>query len=141
MQVDVTYQGQVKFEATSRGHRILTDQPLDNGGQDEGMTPPEWFLASLGSCIGFYAVKYLEARDLDTQGLSISVTAQKTPSAPIYLDPIEVQIHVPIPLEQRHQQGLMKAADACLIHNTLTQHPTVVTRLCLPTSSASSSMP
>jgi uncharacterized OsmC-like protein len=140
MHVDVIYQGQVKFEASSRGHKILTDQPLDNGGQDEGMTPPEWFLASLGSCIGFYAVKYLEARHLETTGLSISVTAQKTTSAPIYLDPIEIQIHVPIPLEQRHQQGLIKAADACLIHNTLTQHPTVVTHLRLPTSSATSSM-
>lgn len=140
MHVDVTYQGQVKFEATSRGHRILTDQPLENGGQDEGMTPPEWFLASLGSCVGFYAVKYLEARHLETTGLSISVTAQKTSGTPIYLDPIDIQIHVPIPLEQRHQQGLIKAADACLIHNTLTQHPTVVTHLMLSTSSATSSM-
>jgi putative redox protein len=77
MDVHVTYQDGVKFQARCRGHNILSDQPVDNHGQDQGMTPPEWFLASLGACVGFYAVKYLEARHLDTSGLEIAVTADK----------------------------------------------------------------
>jgi hypothetical protein len=29
-------------------HNILGDQPIESGGDDAGMTLPEWFLASLG---------------------------------------------------------------------------------------------
>jgi hypothetical protein len=30
-----------------------SDQPVENGGDDSAMTPPELFLASLGSCAAF----------------------------------------------------------------------------------------
>jgi uncharacterized OsmC-like protein len=30
---------------------------VDTGGFDEGMTPPELLLTSLGSCAGFYAAQ------------------------------------------------------------------------------------
>jgi organic hydroperoxide reductase OsmC/OhrA len=32
--------------------QFSSDQPVENGGHDEGMTPPELLLASLGSCAG-----------------------------------------------------------------------------------------
>jgi uncharacterized OsmC-like protein len=128
MDVQVTYQDGVQFHARCRGHEILSDQPLDNHGQDEGMTPPEWFLSSLGACVGFYAVKYLETRQLDTQGLAISVTADKTEN-PVRIDNILIQITTPTALDARHQKGLERAVDACIIHNTLTHPPTMTTEI------------
>ncbi|GAB4217765.1 MAG: hypothetical protein OHK0012_23520 [Synechococcales cyanobacterium] len=128
MDVRITYQDGLKFQAESRGHRILSDQPLDNHGQDGGMTPPEWFLASLGACVGFYAVKYLEARQLDPSGLDVVVTAEKVTN-PTRLDHLHIQVKTGIPLDAHHQQGLAKAVDACIIHNTLTHPPTVTTTI------------
>ncbi|WP_017296963.1 OsmC family protein [Nodosilinea nodulosa] len=128
MDVQVTYQDGVKFQASCRGHQIFSDQPLDNHGQDEGMTPPEWFLSSLGACVGFYAVKYLEIRHLDAKGLAISVTADKAES-PVRIDNIRIQITTPTALETRHQKGLERAADACIIHNTLTHPPMMTTEI------------
>jgi putative redox protein len=58
MQVHIDYAKNLQFQGSARGHKILGDQPIESGGDDAGMTPPEWFLASLGSCVGFYAVKY-----------------------------------------------------------------------------------
>lgn len=92
------------------------------------MTPPEWFLSSLGACVGFYAVKYLETRHLDTKGLAISVTADKTEN-PVRIDNIRIQITTPIPLDARHHKGLERAVDACIIHNTLTHPPTMMTEI------------
>ncbi len=131
MDVHVTYQDGVKFQASCRGHKILSDQPLDNDGQDEGMTPPEWFLASLGACVGFYAVKYLEARHLDATGLDISVTADKV-TDPLRIDHIHIQVKTSVPIEPRHQKGLERAVDACIIHNTLTHSPTMTTEILSP---------
>lgn len=128
MDVNITYQDGAKFKATSRGHTLLSDQPLDNQGQDQGMTPPEWFLASLGACVGFYAVKYLETRQLDATGLEVAVTADKV-TDPARLDHIRLQVKTGIPLEARHQKGLERAVDACIIHNTLTHSPTMTTEI------------
>jgi len=60
MEVIVEHLGGVQFEIKARQHRIACDQPAENGGFDEGMTPPELLLASLGSCAGFYAAQYLK---------------------------------------------------------------------------------
>lgn len=39
MDVSATFLGGVRFEVEARGHRLICDQPLDNGGGDEGMSP------------------------------------------------------------------------------------------------------
>ena len=49
MEVKVTHLDQVKFAIQARSHSIVCDQPTDNGGDDSGMTPPEFLLASIGS--------------------------------------------------------------------------------------------
>jgi len=40
MEVTVEHLGGVQFEIKARHHRIACDQPLESGGFDEGMTPP-----------------------------------------------------------------------------------------------------
>jgi uncharacterized OsmC-like protein len=77
MNVSVQYMGNTRFEAVARGHRVVCDQPVENGGEDAGMTPPEFLLASLGTCAGYYAAQYLNARKLPSGGLAVSVAAEK----------------------------------------------------------------
>jgi len=47
MEVTVEHLGALQFEIKARQHAIVSDQPPENGGHDEGMTPPELLLASL----------------------------------------------------------------------------------------------
>ena len=61
LEVTIKHIGAVQFEISARNHRIYSDQPIENGGFDEGMTPPELMLASLGACAAYYAVDYLKA--------------------------------------------------------------------------------
>jgi putative redox protein len=129
MHVKVDYKGKLQFQAIARDHRVWSDQPLENGGEDAGMTPPEWFLASLGSCVGFYAVQYCQTRDLDTSGLTVEVSAEKTTDKPSRIDNIEIDLTLPLALEPKHQKGLEEAVNACLIKNTLTHSPQIATHL------------
>lgn len=128
MQVNVSHQEGLQFIASARSHQIVSDQPFSNGGCDRGMTPPEWMLAALGSCAGFYAVKYLEARHLDADHLTISVSAEKV-DKPARLDSISIRITLPYELEPRHEKGLHKAVEACIIHNTLLNSPSISTEI------------
>jgi putative redox protein len=57
MELKIEYLGGVRFAAETRGHRVVSDQPPENGGEDSGMTPPEFLLASLGTCAGYYAAQ------------------------------------------------------------------------------------
>jgi len=118
MEVKVTHLGQVKFNIQSRSHSILCDQPVDNGGEDSAMTPPELMLASLGSCAAFYAVQYLKTRNLADSGVEVSVTAEKL-KAPARLGNFKIHVAYPVFLDQEHTEGLMRSVKHCLIHNTL----------------------
>ncbi len=124
LEVLVNHLGDVQFEAKARNHVIYSDQPTENGGFDEGMTPPELLLASMGTCAGYYAVQYLKAQKLSAEGLSIRTTGEKA-STPARLSEIRVMIDYLGPLDQRNRDGLLNAVHKCLIHNTLLNPPKI----------------
>ena len=122
MEVLVEHLGGVQFEVKARVHSIITDQPLESGSWDEGMTPPELFLASLGSCAGFYAAQYLRKHHLSREGTRIRVTAEKAQD-PARLAEIRIEVDVPVVLSPEHHDGIERAVHNCLIHNTLVHPP------------------
>ena len=124
MEVKVTHLDQVKFAIHSRSHTILCDQPAENGGTDGGMTPPEFLLASLGSCAAFYAVQYLRTRNLDDRGVEVSVTAEKL-KQPARIGNFRIRVSCPVALTEEQEQGVMRSVHHCLVHNTLLNPPEI----------------
>lgn len=124
MEVKVSHLGQVRFNIQSRSHSILCDQPIDNGGDDTAMTPPELMLASLGSCAAYYAVEYLKTRNLADSGVEVSVTAEKL-KAPARLGNFKIRVKYPVALNEQHAEGLMRSVKHCLVHNTLLTAPAI----------------
>jgi uncharacterized OsmC-like protein len=124
MEVKVSHLDHVKFSIQSRSHTILSDQPEENGGEDSGMTPPEFLLASLGSCAAYYAVEYLKTRKLAESGVEVTVTADKL-KQPARLGNFHVQVVCPVPLTEMQTEGLMRSVKHCLVHNTLLSPPEI----------------
>ena len=133
MEVLIQHRGDVKFEASTRGHRVICDQPSGNGGSDSGMTPPEYMLVSLGTCAGFYAAQYLKARSLAPHGLEVKVSAEKA-AQPARLGQFRIEVILP-GLDAQHQAGVLRAVKACLIHNTLIHAPAIETVVSTPVES------
>ncbi|MBZ5635190.1 MAG: OsmC family protein [Acidobacteriia bacterium] len=123
-EVLVDHLGEVQFEVKARSHSIICDQPMENGGFDEGMTPAEFLLASLGTCAGYYAVQYMKAWKLPMEGLRIRTTADKA-KAPARLTDFRIELEFLTELDQRHRDGIVRAVHACLIHNTLLNPPRI----------------
>jgi uncharacterized OsmC-like protein len=123
MEVTANYLGGSKFEVAARGHRMICDQPVDNGGSDEGMSPPEFLLASLGTCAAYYATQYLKTRGLPAGDLKVRVSAEKA-LQPTRLASFQIDVAAP-GLDERHQAGILRAVRACLIHNTLLGGPSI----------------
>jgi putative redox protein len=131
MEVTVQHLGALQFEIKARQHAILSDQPLENSGHDEGMTPPELLLASLGSCAGFYAAQYLRKHKLATEGTRVRVTADKLKD-PARIDNFHIAIEAPTELTDQHRAGVENAVHHCLIHNTLLHPPGMVIEVTHP---------
>ncbi|HYL37743.1 MAG TPA: OsmC family protein [Bryobacteraceae bacterium] len=123
MEVITEYLGNTKFAVSTRGHRLICDQPLDNHGEDRGMTPPEFLLASLGACAGYYAAEYLNARGLPSRDLAVRVAAEKA-RHPARLGAFHIEVQAP-GLDEHHKEGVLRAVKACLIHNTLLTPPSI----------------
>ena len=124
IELQVEHLGDVQFELQARGHKIICDQPAESGGYDEGMTPPELLLASLGSCAGYYAAEYLRSRNLAPRGTRVRVTADKV-KGPARLDHFRIEVDVPAELTAADQAGIERAVHKCLIHNTLLHPPSI----------------
>jgi uncharacterized OsmC-like protein len=131
MEVSVKLQGDVKFEVAARGHSLICDQPAENGGKDEGMTPPELLLASLGTCAAFYASAYLRKKGLPREGVEVHVTAGKA-GPPARLDDFKIEVKIPLALNEEQRAGVEVAVHHCLIHNTLLHTPSIQIELHTP---------
>ncbi|MFZ0629849.1 MAG: OsmC family protein [Acidobacteriaceae bacterium] len=135
MEVSVQHLGAVQFEIRARTHTIVSDQPAENHGFDEGMTPPELFLASLGSCAAYYAAEYLRQKGLATEGTRVTVHAEKLLN-PARLDNFRIEVELPLACEERDRAGVDRAVHRCLIHNTLLQPPTMEIAVHAPAGAA-----
>jgi putative redox protein len=124
MEILIEHLGAVQFEIRARQHTVICDQPAENNGYDEGMTPPELLLASLGSCAAYYAVDYLKRNKLALDGVKTRVTADKV-KGPFRLDNFKIEVELPGEIEENYMQGLEDAVHRCLIHNTLLHPPKI----------------
>jgi LmbE family N-acetylglucosaminyl deacetylase/uncharacterized OsmC-like protein len=120
----VEYRDGDRFDIRIRDHVVTVDQPADVGGDDAGPTPTELFLAGLGSCVGFYARRYLRRHKLDTSGLRVE-TSYTMASRPARVSRVDLQIHVPSELPPDRREGLLAAARHCTVHNSITTAPEI----------------
>jgi putative redox protein len=137
MEITVEHLGAVQFEIKTRGHSIVCDQPVEQGGFNEGMTPPELLLASLGSCAAFYAAHYLRKHKLATEGTRVRVTCDKVKDPVPRMTNFVIDVDSPIELSPEHRQGMHEAVERCLVHNTLLHPPQISIKLeaAIPTKS------
>jgi putative redox protein len=125
MEINVEHLGSVQFQIKTRGHSIVTDQPAEQGGYDEGMTPPELLLASLGSCAGYYAAQYLRKHELAIEGTRVRVTCENAKDPFPRMENFKVEVQAPVELSPEHRQGVYEAVEHCLVKNTLLHPPKI----------------
>lgn len=112
------------FEICVREHLVHVDQPLADGGTDVGPTPTELFVASLASCVAFYARRYLARHGLPTAGLAVAARFRME-ERPARVGEINVAITLPDGVPEDRRAALLAVASHCTVHNSLRQPPTV----------------
>lgn len=137
MNMNIDYTGGMQFIAETRGHKITVDLPPSYNGEDTGPTPPELFVASLGSCIGVYTILYLKKEELPTEGVRVEMSWEDA-HGPSRIGKVTADIHLPEGISAEHAQKALQTAAQCKVHNTLRHTPEICVNIanrpeiCLP---------
>ncbi|MCM8765197.1 MAG: OsmC family protein [Candidatus Omnitrophica bacterium] len=121
--IKVCFADKCQFEAKIRNHTIKIDLPANLQGTDTGPMPPELFVLSLASCMGYYALFYCRKNRISAEGMNIDADYEKSIN-PDRISKITVKISVP-DLPEEHRKGIIEAVERCLVHQSLVQKPEV----------------
>jgi uncharacterized OsmC-like protein len=128
MKLTVAYHGGTRYDITSGKHRVVTDQPVEDGGQDAGMSPVELFVGSLASCVGYFAGRFCERHNISREGLTVDAEWE-TAEGPHRVGQVNLVIHLPHRLTQEQKEKLLKVAHGCTVHQSIAVAPTVAIQL------------
>ena len=127
--IGITFTGGESYEALVRGHRIAVDQPPGFGGADSAPTPVELFVASLATCVAFYAGRYLTRHGHGRDGLTVSAAFAMASDGPARVSDIRLVVRVPASLPAGRRSALHGVVSHCTVHNTLVSVPSVAIEL------------
>ncbi len=117
--ITTAYKGDMLFETTMGNHTIQIDVPAAMGGSDRGPTPPELFIASLGSCIGAFAANYCQNSGIDTRDMTVDFSFDKADD-PVRLINLKATVNLPYGDCQRREKAILRVAEHCPVHETIT---------------------
>jgi len=124
----VTEKGEGLAQILADGrHRFLADEPLDHGGQDEGPSPYELLLMSLGACTSMTLRLYATRKGWPLERIRIRLKHKKISDGngnepgekPVLIDHIERHIELSGPLDDAQRKRLLEIAGNCPVHRTL----------------------
>jgi len=113
-----------QFAIHIRDHVVVVDQPADVGGDDVGPTPTELFVASLVSCVAFYAHRHLRRHRLDSTGLRVTA-GYRMVSRPARVSDVEIRLHLPPDFPPARRDALLAVAGHCTVHNSIVSRPAI----------------
>ena len=117
--VTTYHKGNMLFESKLGNHAVVIDVPSGMGGSDRGPTPPELFIASLGSCVGAFVANYCHQTGIDTSDMSIDVTFDKVED-PTRLVNLKIDVNLPNAVYEKREKALLRVAEHCPVHETIT---------------------
>jgi putative redox protein len=99
------------------GHHVITDEPRESGGNDEGPSPTRLLTASLASCTATTVEMYADRKgwELGAVEVEAEVTSAERGEPTRYA----VDVRIPAPLTDEQADRIKDIAGKCPVHRTL----------------------
>jgi len=120
----VHFPGGMQVDAFHEGFWIHTDQPVAAGGGGSAPSPFDLFLASIGTCAGFYALRFCQERSLDVEGLALWVVPERDASRR-RVTRVRIELALPRDFPAKYQDAIRRAIDQCSVKRHLVDPPEV----------------
>jgi putative redox protein len=126
-EIIVRLTGGRRVEAQLGRHRVLTDQPRSNGGEDAAPSPFQLFLASLGTCAGIFVQGFCAKRGIPYD--DIRLIERPTYGSNGALELVEFELQLPADFPPSYQEALLRVIDQCSVKRVLQAPPTFRSRV------------
>ena len=120
--MDIRFPGGVLVEARYEGFSILTDQPVKDGGTNSAPSPFDLFLVSLGTCAGYYALRFCQGRGIATEGLAVSLVPERDEAKKRLLK-VRIEVRLPEGFPERYRGAILRAVDQCAVKRQILEPP------------------
>lgn len=121
MNMEITLGEGRKVSAEYNGHTIMTDQPVQFGGEDSAPAPFDLFLASLGTCAGFYVKIFCLKRNIPTENIKVIQTMEVDENTGM-IGKIKIDIKLPADFPEKYRDAVVNSANLCAVKKHI-QHP------------------
>ena len=128
MKLTAAYHGGTRYDMTSGQHRIVTDQPVEDGGHDAGMSPVELLVGSVASCVAYFVGQFCARHDIPRDGLTVDAEWTMA-EGPHRVGAIALAIHLPHRITPEQKERLLKVAHGCTVHQSLVVVPNMAITL------------
>ncbi|WP_447601305.1 OsmC family protein [Nitrospira sp. Nam80] len=128
MALSVSYRCGSRFDITAGNHTIITDQPVEDGGADAGMSPVELFVGSLASCVAYFVGRFCARHGIPREGLAVEAEWEMA-EKPHRVGRIALAIHLPHPVTVEQRERLLKVAHGCTVHQSIAVPAKVIIEL------------
>ena len=120
--VSVSFPSGVVVDGTYKGHTVRTDQPIDDGGTDSAVSPFDLFFVSIATCMGFYALRFCQQRDLPTDGLRLTLAPiREEPAKRVTL--VRIELELPAGFPEKYRAAIERAVDHCAVKKHILEPP------------------
>lgn len=120
MDMLIDFPGGSRVDAHYGAFTVHTDQP--EGGAASAPTPFDLFLASLGTCAGFYVLSFCRSRNIPMTNIRLRQRDQVDPETHM-LSHITIEIELPPDFPERYKSAVIRAAEQCKVKKHIEQPP------------------
>lgn len=111
-----------KVNAHLGNHVLHTDQPKSYGADDSAPAPFLMFLGSIATCSGWFLLRFLEARDIPLDGISLKM-ATKMDKTTKLIPEIKFELTVPETFPKKYYKAVIAAIHQCAVTRHLMNPP------------------
>jgi len=122
MDMKITFHGGKKVFADYNGFTHETDQPSGSGGEGTAPSPFELFLASLGTCAGFYVLSFCQQRGIDEAGIELRQSMDWDLKTHM-IARVNIEILLPASFPEKYRAAVVQAAQSCTVKKHLQNPP------------------
>ena len=124
MEMKICFSGGKKVDADYKGLTIKTDQPKHEGGDESAPEPFSLFIASIGTCTGFYVLSFCQERNIPTDDINLLLKIEENKETHM-TKKITIEIQVQVDFPENYKKAIIKAASLCTVKKHLDNPPEI----------------